>query len=82
MLALSVGSAVSDVGSIGAVGAADGSTGSTDAAEGSAGSTDAADGSARSTGATRVGGDADLDGATIEFAVNAAATSLSVPRAS
>ena len=53
----------------------DGSVGSTGAAE-------AADGSAGSTGAAKVGGDANLDGATIEFAIDAATASPSVPRVS
>ena len=80
MLALSAGSVVDNAGSIGAVGAADGSVGSTGVAEGSAGSTGTADGSVGSTGAARVGVDADLDGAAIEFAVDAAAASPSVPQ--
>ena len=43
---------------------------------------EAAEGSAGSTGAGRIGGDADLDGAVIGFAVDTAAASPSVPQTS
>ena len=55
------------------------SAGSAVGSAGSTGAAGAADGGARSTGAAGVGGDVDLDGAAIEFAVDAAAASASVP---
>ena len=49
---------------------------------GSAGSTGATDGSAGSTGAAKVGGGANLNGTATRLAVDAAATTPSVPRTS